>query len=233
MALVLIETLIQPIPPDAQAPVVFVLALGSALSCSFIGGSAAASGHISIPFAKSHPIGFSVGGGIAVLVVVMVVGAGVFRASGRQQSRLITGTDTIFDAREDYARSSFSFSTPGTVGWDSPISDLGVSNVSAPHPPIGPVKLFIPHDAPPFDGGPWDKGAKGGVLRMSKSRLSDVTECPTDRYAWHWVPASVDDIFCVMTRDGGHFAKIRILKIDPHQITFMWVYQPSGSPSFL
>jgi hypothetical protein len=51
-----------------------VLALGAALSGSFLGGSAAAEGKIPLPFVKDHPIAFSAGGGVAILVIVLVIG---------------------------------------------------------------------------------------------------------------------------------------------------------------
>jgi len=60
------------VPLDDRFIVVIVLAFGLAMSFSFIGGSAAASGRI--PFFQKSPIRFSAGGGIAVFVVVLLTG---------------------------------------------------------------------------------------------------------------------------------------------------------------
>jgi hypothetical protein len=52
--------------------VVIILAFGFAMSFSFVGGSAAANGRI--PAFKQSPIRFSVGGGVAVFVIVLLLG---------------------------------------------------------------------------------------------------------------------------------------------------------------
>jgi hypothetical protein len=62
------------VPSDSRFSVVVVLAFGAALSGSFLGGSAAASGNFPLPFAKDHPISFSAGGGVAILVIVFLIG---------------------------------------------------------------------------------------------------------------------------------------------------------------
>jgi putative copper export protein len=74
MALVLLAAFDRPIPCESRFLVVVVLALGGALASSFIGGSAAAKGEIPFRIATRNPIGFSVFGGIAVLLLLMVVG---------------------------------------------------------------------------------------------------------------------------------------------------------------
>jgi hypothetical protein len=74
MALVLLAAFDRPIPCESRFLVVVVLALGGALASSFIGGSAAAKGEIPLRIATRNPIGFSVFGGIAVLLLLMVVG---------------------------------------------------------------------------------------------------------------------------------------------------------------
>ncbi|MBE7499336.1 MAG: hypothetical protein HS113_03310 [Verrucomicrobiales bacterium] len=71
-----------------------VMAFATALSFSFIGGSAAANGHLSLPFVKSHPVAFGVSGGIGVFVIVLLLGLTVFvgrpddpRKSSRHETR--------------------------------------------------------------------------------------------------------------------------------------------------
>jgi hypothetical protein len=63
---------------DSRFFVIAVFGLGSALSVSFMGGSAAASGKIPIPFVRDHPVRFSVAGGIATLVVATLLAANLF-----------------------------------------------------------------------------------------------------------------------------------------------------------
>lgn len=62
------------IPCESRFLVVVVLALGSAMSTGFIGGTAAAKGQIRLPGQVGKPLQFAVGGGIAVLIIVLVVG---------------------------------------------------------------------------------------------------------------------------------------------------------------
>lgn len=60
---------------SARFPVVAVLALGAALAGGAIGGSASAKGKLPIPgFAKGDPIAIAVGGGVAVLLIVLLIG---------------------------------------------------------------------------------------------------------------------------------------------------------------
>jgi hypothetical protein len=52
--------------------------LRSALSTAFIGGDAAANGHIPIPGASEHPVRFSMTGGLAVFVILILIGTWVY-----------------------------------------------------------------------------------------------------------------------------------------------------------
>jgi hypothetical protein len=58
---------------DSRFGVIAVFSLGAALAVSFLGGSAAASGQLPIPFFKDNPIQFSAAGGVATLVIVMIL----------------------------------------------------------------------------------------------------------------------------------------------------------------
>ena len=60
------------VPQSSRYLVVIVMSLAVAASFSFLGGSAVASGKI--PIFKDSPLGFSVGGGIAVFVIVFALG---------------------------------------------------------------------------------------------------------------------------------------------------------------
>lgn len=73
MALVLLSLIGYTIPENSWGLVSIVLALGVALSFAFLGGQAAAEGRIPIPGLADHPLVFSVGGGIAVFVIVLLL----------------------------------------------------------------------------------------------------------------------------------------------------------------
>src|SRR5262245_109673 len=74
MLLIIMTVYGNEIPKNSRFLVVAVLALGAALSSSFLGGSAAAKGHLPIPWAKEKPITFSVAGGIATFIIIMLIG---------------------------------------------------------------------------------------------------------------------------------------------------------------
>lgn len=78
MALVLAATFGKEVPPSSRFLVVVVLAFGAALSSAFIGGGVAAKGQLPIPGLQNHPVEFSAVGGIAVLVVVLLLGNATF-----------------------------------------------------------------------------------------------------------------------------------------------------------
>jgi hypothetical protein len=78
MGLVIAGLFGYPIPPDSKFVVVVVLALGSALATSFLGGWAVAEGRIPIPLVQAHPLQVSVGGGVAVLVIVLLLGYWIY-----------------------------------------------------------------------------------------------------------------------------------------------------------
>lgn len=61
------------VPTGSRFLVIAVFALGCALAATFLGGEAAASGRI--PFVgDAHPLAISTTGGIAVLIIVLVLG---------------------------------------------------------------------------------------------------------------------------------------------------------------
>ena len=78
MGLIGVSILHFEVPPSATPLVIIVVALSMALSLAFIGGSAAAEGKIPIPYVKDNPVGFSVSGGIAVFVIVLVISFWLF-----------------------------------------------------------------------------------------------------------------------------------------------------------
>jgi cell division protein FtsW (lipid II flippase) len=61
--------------PQDEYPIVFVSALGIAMSLSFLGGDAVAKGKI--PF-KGSPVAFTARGGIAVFVICFSIGMAIY-----------------------------------------------------------------------------------------------------------------------------------------------------------
>ena len=65
--------------PEAQRfLVVIVLALSGGLSAGFLGGNASARGSIPIHAAQEHPVRFAFTGGIATLILLLIVGRALF-----------------------------------------------------------------------------------------------------------------------------------------------------------
>lgn len=74
MILVMLSVFGKEIPSTSKFIVVAVLAISSGLSANFLGGTAAAEGKFKIPYFENSPISFGVTGGIAVLIIVFVLG---------------------------------------------------------------------------------------------------------------------------------------------------------------
>jgi hypothetical protein len=76
MALVVASTFNHVVPADSRFLVIVVLSVGSALSFSFLGGSAIAKGNI--PILSKYLFEFTVSGGVAVLVIILIVGNSLY-----------------------------------------------------------------------------------------------------------------------------------------------------------
>jgi hypothetical protein len=57
---------------------VIVMALSAGLSTGYFGGNASAKGSIPIPGAEDHPVRYGVTGGIAVFVILLILGKILF-----------------------------------------------------------------------------------------------------------------------------------------------------------
>jgi tetratricopeptide (TPR) repeat protein len=62
----------------SRFPVVVVLALGAASATTFLGGWAITEGYLPLPYAKDRPLRFSAGGGVAVLLIILVLGSTLY-----------------------------------------------------------------------------------------------------------------------------------------------------------
>lgn len=78
MVLILLSVFGHPVPKDSRFLVVIVLGLTGGLSAGVLGGSASARGVIPLPLAKEHPLTIAVTGGIAALVILLVLGSRLF-----------------------------------------------------------------------------------------------------------------------------------------------------------
>jgi hypothetical protein len=65
-------------PENARMVLVFIVAAGLAMGTAFLGTDASAHGRIPIPLAEKSPVAFSVTGGVAVFIVVMLIGYYVY-----------------------------------------------------------------------------------------------------------------------------------------------------------
>jgi len=46
------------------------------------------------------------------------------------------------------------------------------------------------------------------------------------------VTANLGGVYCVRTRDGGHYAIIKVTAVSGSSLSFTWEYQPNGSRRF-
>lgn len=87
MAVVLLSFL-KPLDAGTKWILILVFSLGCGLSASFIGGGAVARGKLRIPFLKS-PVTFAVTGGIAVIVIMLILGKLLFLQEVKAQALVV------------------------------------------------------------------------------------------------------------------------------------------------
>lgn len=113
MALIIASTFGKIVPSSSKLFVLAVLALGVAMTLAFIGGEAAAKGKLPIPYLNHNPVEFSVAGGIAVFVIIFLLGNAVYPevsppVTPEQSSIEIPGeTGWIFAGYFDVERETF------------------------------------------------------------------------------------------------------------------------------
>jgi hypoxanthine phosphoribosyltransferase len=78
MSLIVLSVFGREIPMTSRFILVAFLALAAGLSLTFLGGSAAARGDLTIPVVGKTPISFGVTGGIAAFVIVLVLGYALY-----------------------------------------------------------------------------------------------------------------------------------------------------------
>jgi hypothetical protein len=78
MVLVLLQVFGHKVPEEAKYLIVIVLALAGGLSAAFLGGHASARGSVPLPKAQQHPVRYAVTGGIAVVIILLILGKLLF-----------------------------------------------------------------------------------------------------------------------------------------------------------
>jgi hypothetical protein len=124
----------------------------------------------------------------------------------------------------------FVFSQGKKVGWRSGQADVLIGEDDANTD--GPPQLFIQYrsEAKP---GYWDDNAFGGIRAMPDDvSLDQVKNAPSTGYSPLWMPAKLGQVYVIRTRDGQHFAKIRITGIERRHVSFDYVYQSNRSGVF-
>jgi Trypsin-like peptidase domain len=137
---------------------------------------------------------------------------------------------TIQNGFQFFEKSTFDFQTNSQGSWDANDADLGAAT------PTGQTlsSFFVFFDAPPYTSTKGSQGtpAHSGIIETGASNLDDVTECPSSEYRIHYFQPQRGKVYCLRTRDGRHFAKIKITEITADRISFDYMYQPSGSRKF-
>ncbi|HEY2120469.1 MAG TPA: Fic family protein [Candidatus Acidoferrum sp.] len=78
MALVLLQMFGHPVPETSKFLVVIILALTGGLSTTFLGGTGIVKGSVPVGDAEQHPLGYAATGGVAVLILLLVLGKILF-----------------------------------------------------------------------------------------------------------------------------------------------------------
>jgi S1-C subfamily serine protease len=145
-------------------------------------------------------------------------------------SNSVSGSVTAYDGFKFYAKSTYNFETGNLGPWGAQNADIGVATPSGQEA----ATFFIYYDAPPYTNTkiPGGMSARAGIGETEALNLNEVLECPSSGYSIHYFQPEVGRVYCVRTRDGHHYAKIRIYEITDDRITFDYVYQPSGSRKF-
>lgn len=89
MGLVFASLLGYSVPCDSRALLSTVMAFGVALSLAFLGGNAAISGALGT-WVKDHPLTFSASGGVAVFLIILIIGGRVYSCEGETDNLKIT-----------------------------------------------------------------------------------------------------------------------------------------------
>lgn len=149
-----------------------------------------------------------------------------FEAKARNPLR--SGSVTLYDGFKFPDQSTFNFDSEQIERWGSTDVDLGVANAN---PATTPAEFFLMNDYPPYtDPNATQHGVQNaGIFDMHAENLDRVTEAPASNYIAHYVAPIKGHVYCIRTRDGHHYAKIKISGVEKDRISYDYVYQPDGS----
>jgi len=184
MVLVLVSILGFEVGPDSRFHVIVVLSLGIGLSATFLGGHALAEGKIPLPFALTNPVSFSVGGGLATIVIFMVLGSFLYPSAQK-----LGDLQNLEDFQEEFGISHSEEaqqqvenvlaevdSLPLEKAWvilQSPPSELDEFTNSAVQARLGGTQLSEAED---ILGGPENEANAKAILKMILVLMSDRSQ---------------------------------------------------------
>jgi len=143
-------------------------------------------------------------------------------------STLRSGSVTLYDGFKFPDQSTFNFDSEQIERWGAPDVDIGVANAN---PNVSVAEFFLMNDYPPYT----DPNAKqhgvenAGIFDMHSQNLDQVKEAPASNYLAHYVPPIAGHVYCIRTRDGHHYAKIRVSGVEKDRISYDYIYQPDGT----
>lgn len=103
----------KPISPESRVLVVFLVATGISLSAGFLGGTASASGKLPLPGGLG-PVSFGATSGIAVFIVVFLVGYFGYARTG-SDSVILAGTVVDQDTKRGIPRATIVIGTDSNI----------------------------------------------------------------------------------------------------------------------
>ncbi|WP_343499196.1 hypothetical protein [Achromobacter denitrificans] len=166
------------------------------------------------------------GGSLAVFLLVLQKGPASLVVPPPPEP--LKGTVILRDGFSFFDQSGYQFVSKAIVAWNAGLADI----LAAKQPKSAITGFFLPYDAGDFKNPDWDKNASAGIQEMMVANLGAVNECPTGGYQHHWFQPKKGGIYCVRSRDGKHYAVIRVDTVDNDRIGFDFIFQPSGSAKF-
>lgn len=174
----------------------------------------------------SVPNWLKAGGALAVFALVMYKNPAQLVSSPPPEP--VKGNIVLRDGFAVFGASGYRFATKEVVTWDASSADI----LAAKQPGRDTTEFFLPYDAGAYEHPRWDRNARAGIREIYASSLDDVKECPTGDYKHHWFQPVEGALYCLRSRDGNHYAVIRVDVVDDDRIGFDYLYQPAASARF-
>lgn len=167
------------------------------------------------------PGGIRAGGALAVFALVF------WKAPDLVLPAPESGTVILKDGFRTPAESGYVFADKTQVGWYSNMADI-----LAARPTGTPAaQFFIQHDMPPYTNPNADRYAYGGIRAINATSLQDI-KCPQEGYLHSYQEARPGQIYCLQTRDGKHYAALRVNEVTEDRIDFSYLFRPDGTSTF-